>query len=94
MLSNLGKWFRHLVVGMIQGCLVLAVAAAVISFAGVLIVTHQIPSGVTLVLLGAIVGLCGVLGAAFALIWRLSHIEEAMHIVQDVTEEVAHRTGL
>lgn len=85
-MNGIGKWFRHLITGMIQGCLVLAVAAAIISSAATLIATHRLPSGWVLALTVAIVITSGLLGAVATLAWRLSHIGEIAHVVGEISQ--------
>lgn len=83
---GIGKWFRHLVTGMAQGCLIVAVAAAVISSAATVIATHKLPSGWILTLIVAIVITAGLLGAVATLAWRLSHIGEIVHVVGEISQ--------
>lgn len=85
-MSGIGKWLRHLITGMVQGCLVLAVAAAIISSAATLIATHSLPSGWVLALTVAIVITSGLLGAVATLAWRLSHIGEIAHVVGEISQ--------
>lgn len=85
-MRGIGKWFWHLITGMVQGCLVLAVAAAVISSAATLIATHKLPSGWVLALTIAIVITSGLLGAVATLAWRLSHIGEIAHVVGEISQ--------
>lgn len=85
-MGGIGKWFRHLVTGMVQGCLIVALAAAIISSVATLVATHRLPSGWVLTLVVAIVITAGLLGAVAALAWRLSHIGEIVHVVGEISE--------
>lgn len=85
-MGGIGKWFWHLVTGMVQGCLILAVVAAVISSVATLVATHRLPSGWVLALIAAIVVTSGLLGAVATLAWRLSHIGEIVHVVGEISE--------
>lgn len=85
-MRGIGKWFWHLITGMVQGCLILAAAAAVISSAATLIATHRLPSGWVLALTIAIVITSGLLGAVATLAWRLSHIGEIAHVVGEISQ--------
>jgi amino acid transporter len=78
-------WLWHVVTGMVQGCLVLAILAAAVSVAATTVATHHLPQGVTLTLIVAIVAISGLLGAAGMLAWRLSHIGELVHLAEEVT---------
>ncbi len=89
-MGAIGRWFRHLVVGMVQGCLVLAISALVLTVAVTVIASHRPPQGVTLTLIIAITVVSGLLGAVAALAWRLSHIEEMVHVARDLSEHVSH----
>lgn len=86
MMGGIGKWFRHLVTGMVQGCLILAITAAVVASVATMVATHQLPSGWVLALIGAIVITAGLLGAVATLAWRLSHIGELVHVVGEISE--------
>jgi ABC-type Na+ efflux pump permease subunit len=85
-----GRWVAHVVSGMIQGCVVVAIVAAVLSFAGTLVVTHALPKGLVLTLIVAVVFVSGLLGAFAMLAWRLSHISEIMHVAKEVSEHALH----
>ena len=76
------RWFRHVVVSMLQGCAIFAVAAAVVATVATVVVKHALPSGFTFWLIAAIVVVSGMLGAAGSLAWRLSHISELAHVAE------------
>lgn len=89
-MGAIGKWFRHIVTGMAQGCLVLALLAGVVSLVGSFIATGHVPTGWTLTLIIGIMVVSGLLGAVGALAWRLSHIEEIAHAVEEVAHVAEH----
>ena len=85
-MGNIGHWFWHLVRGMAQGCLFLAIAALVVSFVGTLVATGHMPTGWEVTLIASISIVSGLLGAAGALAWRLSHIGEVVQVAKDISE--------
>ena len=89
---GLAKWFVHLMGGMIKGCLVLAILALVVSSVGTFIATGHMPSGWVVTLIGGITIVSGLLGAMAALAWRLSHIEEVLHVAGNVVEHTTHHS--
>jgi hypothetical protein len=89
-MGNIGHWFWHLLRGMAQGCLLLALVALVVSFLGTLVATGHLPNGWELTLILGIAVVSGLLGAVGALAWRLSHIGDIAHAVQDVSEHGVH----
>jgi len=89
-MGNIGLWFWHLLRGMAQGCLLLALIALGVSFLGTLVATGHLPNGWELTLILGIAVVSGLLGAVGALAWRLSHIGDIAHAVQDVSEHGVH----
>jgi hypothetical protein len=89
---GIGKWFLHIVGGMTKGCAVLAVIALVVSLAGTLIATGKLPSGWEVTLIMAITIVSGLFGAVAALAWRLSHIEDIVHVAEKVVEHTAQHS--
>jgi hypothetical protein len=89
-MGNIGHWFWHLLRGMAQGCLLLALVALAVSFLGTLVATGHLPNGWELTLILGIAVVSGLLGAVGALAWRLSHIGDIAHAVQDVSEHGVH----
>jgi hypothetical protein len=85
-MGRIGRWFWHLLVGMVQGCLILALVAAIVSVAGSLIITHGLPSGYSLFLTVSIVVVSGILGALATLVWRLSHIGDVVRVAERVVQ--------
>ncbi|MGH2486973.1 MAG: hypothetical protein ACRDHE_13265 [Ktedonobacterales bacterium] len=85
------KWLGHIIRSMTKGCGVLALLSGVVTLLATFVATHKFPpSGVTLALLFAIMIVSGLLGAVAALAWRLSHIEELLHVVEEVTDHGGH----
>ena len=68
----------------------MALVALVVSFLGTLVATGHLPNGWELTLILGIAGVSGLLGAVGALAWRLSHIGDIAHAVQDVSEHGVH----
>ncbi|MGH2515811.1 MAG: hypothetical protein ACRDHP_09160 [Ktedonobacterales bacterium] len=89
-MRSVGKWFEHLIGGMLQGCLILAVLAAVVSVGVYAIAKHQLPQGLSLAFIIALVVVSGLFGAAAMLAWRLSHIAELAHAAKEVSEHAMH----
>jgi amino acid transporter len=87
-----GKWFVHLVGGMVRGCLVLAILALAVSVIGTFIATGHVPSGWEVTLIAGITIVSGLLGAVAALAWRLSHIEDIVHVAEEVVDHSVHRS--
>ena len=44
-MGRITRYFRHLILGMVQGCLILAVIAAVLAVVASLIINHALPHG-------------------------------------------------
>lgn len=84
------RWLGHIIRSMTKGCVVLALIAGALTVGGTFVVNHKLPQGWTLTLLIAIMVVSGLLGAVGALAWRLSHIEELIHAVEEVTDHGGH----
>lgn len=84
-MSTLGRWIGHLIGGIIQGFVVLAVLAAVVSVAFTVFAQHKVPTGVTLVYIVVITVISGLLGAVCVLAWRLSHIGEFFRLAKSAS---------
>src|SRR4029453_12203458 len=88
-------FIAHLFWAMLKGFFFTGLVAAVIC-AVVLFITapnHQITVDTTLVFSLVIALLAGVLGAAVALIYHLSHLDSLHHAVQHLSEVRAGRRG-
>jgi hypothetical protein len=85
-MGRIRRWFWHLLVGMVQGCLILALAAAVITVVGSLIINHALPQGYSFFLTVSIVVISGILGALATLVWRLSHIGDVVRVAEHVVQ--------
>jgi len=89
-MGKVRHWLWHIVTGMVQGCLVLAILSAIVSIAVTSFAMHRLPQGVTLALIVAIVIVSGLLGAVGMLAWRLSHVSELVHLAEEVTHPGQH----
>lgn len=89
-MGAVGRWFGHMLRGMAQGCFVLALVALVVSVLGTLVATGKLPSGWEMTLIIAVVLVSGMLGAVGALAWRLSHIGDIAHAVEEVSAHGIH----
>jgi hypothetical protein len=87
---GIAKWFVHIVGGMVKGCLVLAILALAVSLVGTYIATGHVPSGWEDTLILGITVVSGLLGAVAALAWRLSHIEDIIHVAEEVADHTSH----
>ncbi|HEX6816804.1 MAG TPA: hypothetical protein VF120_00375 [Ktedonobacterales bacterium] len=84
------NWLGHIIRSMTKGCGVLALLSGVLTLAGTYLATNKFPHGWTLTMLFAIMIISGLLGAVGALAWRLSHIGELVHVVEEVTDHGGH----
>lgn len=84
------KWLGHIIRSMTKGCGVLALLSGVVTLVATFLVQKSLPHGWTLTLLLVIMIISGLLGAVAALAWRLSHIEELLHVVEEVTDHGGH----
>lgn len=89
-MRSIGKWFEHIIGGMLQGCLITALIAAVVSVGIYTAVKHQLPQNLALAFIIALVIISGLFGAATALAWRLSHIAEIAHVAKEVSQHAMH----
>jgi hypothetical protein len=81
--KGIERWARHLAVAMVRGCLVMAAVGLVASLGLVYGATRALPSGSgEWTLVAALVVTAGCLGAAVALVWRLSHLGELAHLAR------------
>jgi hypothetical protein len=85
-MGRIGRYFRHLILGMVQGCLVLAVVAAVVAVVASLLINHALPQGFSFDLTIAVIVVSGLLGALANLVWRLTHIGDLVRITQNVVQ--------
>jgi hypothetical protein len=85
-MGRIVRYFRHLVLGMVQGCLVLAVVAAVFAVVASLIINHALPHGYALYLAIAVTVVSGLLGALANLVWRLTHIGDLVRLAENVVQ--------
>jgi RsiW-degrading membrane proteinase PrsW (M82 family) len=78
----IGRWFKHLVGAMVRGCLVLAAVALVGAVVVVYVTSKALPNPDEWLLIGALAITAGFLGAAVALVWRLSHLDTVAHLMK------------
>ena len=91
-MGRIGRYFWHLILGMVQGCLILAVLAAVIAVVGSLIINHALPANYSLFLTITIIVVSGLLGALASLVWRLTHIGDMVRLADNVVQGKAGRS--
>lgn len=82
------RWLGAIIAAMFKGFLIVGALSAVLLAAWFLVLQHQAPRTADYFFIGIIVVLSGALGAAVALIYRLSHIGELRHVIHKAT-----RTG-
>lgn len=74
-MGTIGRWFKELVGAMVRGCLVLGILALVAAVVVVYVTSNALPNASEWILVGALAVTAGFLGAAVALVWRLSHMD-------------------
>ena len=92
-MHSIGRWLGHLIGGMVQGCLIVGVTAAVVATVATYVATRHAPHGWEIVLIVAIVIVSGLFGAASALAWRISHLPEIVHMAKQVSEHNMRAPG-
>ena len=85
-MGRIARYFRHLILGMVQGCLILAVIAAVFAVVASLIINHALPQGYAFYLTIAVIVVSGLLGALANLVWRLTHVGDLVRLTQNVVQ--------
>jgi uncharacterized membrane protein len=83
-MKSILNFTRHLLGAMLKGFFFTGIAAAILC-AVVLLITepqHQVTLDVPAIFALVISGLAAILGAAVALIYHLSHLEDIQHAVQ------------
>lgn len=86
-MKTIARYLEHLVWSTIKGFVVGGALAALVCF-GALYLTapaHSLTAGLSTTFAAIIVLLTALLGAAIALIYRLSHIGELSHAVKQLT---------
>lgn len=81
-MGAIGRWFKHLVGAMVRGCLVLAAVALVGAVVVVYVTSRALPNPDEWLLIGALAITAGFLGAAIALVWRLSHLDTVAQLMK------------
>lgn len=83
-MRTIGRYIGELFTALVQGCLVMAIIAAIVATGIYYLAAHQMPQGVTLGLIIAIIVLSGIIGALAMLAWRLTHLRELSHVAQRI----------
>lgn len=83
-MRSIGHYFAELITAVVQGCLVMAILAAVISSGAYFLVRHHLPQGVDLFFVLTIVVLAGIVGALARLVWRLTHLRAIARFAGEV----------
>lgn len=83
-MRSIGHYIGELITALVQGCLVMAILAAVISSGAYFVVQHHLPQGVDLFFVLTIVVLAGIVGALVRLVWRMTHLREIAHFASEV----------
>jgi hypothetical protein len=81
----------HTISAMVKGFFLTGIAAAIISFGVLLFASHghHLVMGIDTAFAITISVLAALLGSAVALVYRLSHIGDARHVIQSYTESRA-----
>jgi hypothetical protein len=90
---SLGHYVAELITAVVQGCLVMAVLAAVLSAGAYFVARGHLPTGVDLFFVITIVVLAGLVGALARLVWRLTHLRELAHAAGHVVSGTPHQRG-
>ncbi|HEX6797354.1 MAG TPA: hypothetical protein VF116_06535 [Ktedonobacterales bacterium] len=83
-MRTIGRYISELFTALVQGCLVMAIVAAVIATGAYFVAEGQMPHGIAVGLIIAIVVLSGIIGALVMLVWRLTHLREISHVAQRI----------
>lgn len=75
-MRNIGRYIGELLTALVQGCLVMAIIAAVVASGAYYLAHQHLPQGFDLGLIVVIVVLAGIIGALVMLVWRLTHLRE------------------
>lgn len=89
-MRSIARWVEHLVGGMLQGCLIMALLSAIVCVGVYTVARGHLPQGLPLAFIIALVAISGLFGAAAALAWRLSHIAELAHVAKEVSQHAMH----
>ncbi len=79
-MRTIGRYIGELLVALVQGCLVMAIVAAVVATGAYYLAHQHLPQGFDLGLIFVIVVLAGVIGALVMLVWRLTHLRELAQV--------------
>ena len=86
-MGRIAGYFTSLFLSMAKGCLMTALVAGVLAMATVLLLSQRMPTTADFTLILVIVVLAGAFGGAIALIWRMTHIPDIIHAVEQQREQ-------
>jgi hypothetical protein len=86
-MRRIGRYFEGLFFSVAKGCLLTALVAGILATGLVILLSHQLPSTADFTLIAVIVILAGVVGGAIALIWRMTHIPDIIHAVEQANNQ-------
>lgn len=86
-MGRIARYFGSLFFSVAKGCLLTALVAGVLATATVLLLSRQLPTTADFTLIVVIVVLAGVVGAAIALIWRMTHIPDLINAVNHANDQ-------
>lgn len=83
-MRTIGRYIGELFAALVQGCLVMAIVAAVVATGAYYLAHQHLPQGFDLGLIFAIIILAGIIGALVMLVWRLTHLRELSHVAHHI----------
>lgn len=83
-MRSIGRYIGELFAALVQGCLVMAIVAALVATGAYYLAHQHLPQGFDLGLIFAIVILAGIIGALVMLVWRLTHLREIASVASRV----------
>jgi cell division protein FtsX len=83
-MGKITGYIGELFAALVQGCLVMAVTAAIVATGAYYLAHQRMPQGFDVGLILVIVVLAGVIGALVMLVWRLTHLRELARVASHV----------
>lgn len=83
-MRTIGRYIGELFAALVQGCLVMAIIAAIVATGIYYLADRRMPQGADLGLIIAIIVMAGIIGALIMLVWRLTHLRELSHVAQRI----------
>ncbi|MFI5274625.1 MAG: hypothetical protein ACHQ4H_16455 [Ktedonobacterales bacterium] len=80
------KYIGELIGAVVQGCLVMAILAAVVATGAYYLAHKAMPQGLDLAFVLVIVIMAGIIGALARLVWRLTHLHELAQVASQVAQ--------